>query len=373
MGQRPAAGDVALAAALTALTLGNLWVSGWTSTPMQMLYWVAALTATSSVLWRRSSPVVSAVVAYVLLSGLAVALADPTNELWIYPVILVVPYSAGRHGSRHGAVAVLAVALIFDTVVGIHESWGGWWNYLANYAFVAILTTVIPWTAGHALARRQQQSAERATTAVDEERRRIARELHDVVGHALGVIAVQAGAERATLPSGAPVSSLETLATIEHTARQALTEMRRMLTVMRVEGEPADPLSPQPSLSQLDTLLNSVGGAGLATELRVEGEPVPLAPGVDLSAYRIVQEALTNTLRHAGHTQTRVTVRYLPGAVELEVVDNGTRQPRGTPNGFGLAGMMERVALYGGSLSTGVRSEGGYAVKVRLPTGEATQ
>ena len=105
-------------------------------------------------------------------------------------------------------------------------------------------------------------------------------------------------------------------------------------------------------------------------EVIIEGERGEVPASVDLSAYRIVQEALTNTLRHAGRTRTRVTIRYVPGAVELEVVDNGTSPARGRPAGFGLAGMMERVALYGGSLTTGMRSEGGYAVKVRLPTGE---
>jgi signal transduction histidine kinase len=333
------------------------------------VYGLAALAATSTLFWRRTHPAVSPVVCYALLTALA--LANQTEQLWIYPVVLVAPYSAGRHASRRGAVVVLVAALLFDSVVGIHETWGGWWNYAANLAFVVILTTVIPWAAGQALARRQEQGAERALAAVDDERRRIARELHDVVGHALGVIVVQAGAERATLTASAPPSSRETLATIEQTGRQALTEMRRMLTVMRLEGGMPDPMSPQPSLRQVDTLLDSVGRAGLDTELCVEGEPVALAPGVDLSAYRIVQEALTNTLRHAGQTRTRVTIRYLPGAVELEVADNGTGPKRGAPRGFGLAGMMERVALYGGSLSAGVRSEGGYTVNVRLPTGDA--
>jgi signal transduction histidine kinase len=201
---------------------------------------------------------------------------------------------------------------------------------------------------------------------VIDERQRIARELHDVVGHALGVIVVQAGAERATLASPSP-STHETLRTIERTGRAALSEMRRLLALMREDDE-AVALAPQPSLDELPALIDNVRAAGLPVDLHTEGAPHVLAPGVDLSAYRIVQEALTNALKHAGPASAHVAVRYRASDIELEITDDGAGARGGEPgNGHGLVGMRERVELHRGSLQTGARADGGYAVKVRLP------
>ena len=238
----------------------------------------------------------------------------------------------------------------------------------------------MPWVGGRALRSRrlraealedraealQRESEERARAAVAEERLRIARELHDVVGHSLGVIVVQAGAERATL-APEQESTRDTLVAIEQTGREALSEMRRLLDLMRRDDE-AVALAPQPSLAHLGALVEKVRAAGLPVELRVEGEEVPLPAGVDLSAYRIVQEALTNALKHAGPARTRVTVRYGSDGLELDVVDDGSGAGKAAHGaGHGLVGMGERVALYGGTLRTGTRPSGGYAVSVRLP------
>ena len=236
------------------------------------------------------------------------------------------------------------------------------------------------WLAGLALSARSQQAIElraraeraerdreeQARRAVDEERARIARELHDVVAHSVSVMVVQAGGVRRLLDPDQD-RQREALLAIEHTGRGALTEMRRMLGVLRT-GEPQEgPLAPQPSLEHLDRLVEQVRQAGLAVELEVEGSPVPLAAGVDLSAYRIVQEGLTNTLKHAGPgASAHVLVRYLPERIELEVSNSG----EGTGNGdagHGLVGMRERVALYGGTLAAGPGDNGGYVVRACLP------
>jgi signal transduction histidine kinase len=238
----------------------------------------------------------------------------------------------------------------------------------------------MPWIGGRALRSRQlraealedraaalqRESEERARAAVAEERLRIARELHDVVGHSLGVIVVQAGAERATLAEG-QASTRDTLVAIERTGREALSEMRRLLDLMRRDDEQVA-LAPQPSLTHLDELVEKLRAAGLPVELRFEGKPVSLPPGIDLSAYRIVQEALTNALKHAGPARARVTVRYIQDALELEIADDGPGPGDDSDGGgHGLAGMGERVALYGGTLRTGTRPGGGYAVSARLP------
>jgi signal transduction histidine kinase len=155
------------------------------------------------------------------------------------------------------------------------------------------------------------------------------------------------------------------LGSIETTGRQALVELRRLLGLLRHSEEPE--LAPQPSLRQLDDLIEQVREAGLPVRLLVEGEPAPLAPGIDLSAYRIVQEGLTNALKHAGPAQARVTVRYSPSDLQLEIADDGTGVAGSAGSGEGLLGMRERVALYGGELVSGRGDDGGYVVRARLP------
>jgi signal transduction histidine kinase len=176
---------------------------------------------------------------------------------------------------------------------------------------------------------------------------------------------VQAGAERLALGPGQE-STRETLVSIEKTGRQALSEMRRLLGMLRKEDEELA-LAPMPSLDHLDSLVSHVRQAGLPVELRVEGTRQTLPAGVDISAYRIVQEALTNALRHAGPARARVVVRYGEAEVEVEVADDGRGPQEANGSGHGLVGMRERVALYGGELNAGLREGGGYAVHARLP------
>jgi signal transduction histidine kinase len=207
----------------------------------------------------------------------------------------------------------------------------------------------------------------RAHEAVAEERARIARELHDLVAHNVSVMVVQAGAERHALgPDQA--SARETLASIEQAGRQALVEARRLLGMLRRKDD-GEELEPQPSVEHIDVLVERIERAGLPVTLDVEGERTALPVGVDLCAYRIVQEGLTNALKHAGPAHAEVVLRYAPRALDVEVRDDGQGAQRvnGDGSGHGLIGMRERVALYGGALQTGPREGGGFEIRARLP------
>jgi len=213
------------------------------------------------------------------------------------------------------------------------------------------------------LAERERELATRE--AVIEERARIARELHDVIAHHVSMMVVQAGAERRVLGPGQD-STREVLTTIERVGRGALTEMRRLVGMLRNDQE--EGLAPQPGVSDIANLVGQMRSAGLDAELRMEGEPHDIPVGIDLSAYRIVQEGLTNALKYAGDARTSVRVRYAADSLELEILDDGRgRAADAEQGGHGLAGMRERVALYGGTLDAGRRPAGGFAVRVLLP------
>jgi signal transduction histidine kinase len=201
--------------------------------------------------------------------------------------------------------------------------------------------------------------------AVVEERARIARELHDAIAHNVSMIVLQAGAERRVLDDSSD-STREALEAIEQTGRSALTEMRRMVGMLR--SDKPDPLTPQPGLADLSTLVTQVREAGLPVELSLEGEPRTLPVGIELSAFRIIQEALTNTLKHSGGAHAFVSIRYGETSLELAISDDGAGAPAPVVSGgHGLVGMRERVALYGGRLDAGRRPGGGFEVRVLLP------
>jgi signal transduction histidine kinase len=209
----------------------------------------------------------------------------------------------------------------------------------------------------------------RSREAVAEERARIARELHDMVGHALSLIVIQSGGAQRALQSK-PALVGESLGSIEAISREALADMERMLGIINAPDSGEDTLSPQPGLSDVETLAARVSEAGLPVNISVEGLPFPLPASVDLSAYRIIQEALTNALKHAGPAHVSVRIRYDPEGIELEIVDDGrgvNRDGHDEIHGRGLIGMRERVTLYGGELTTGPRQGGGYRVRAKLP------
>jgi signal transduction histidine kinase len=279
-------------------------------------------------------------------------------------------YSLGAYADERRAaigVAFGLVALWVTVFVSAQVDFGSF--------FFSTMLAVAPWLVGRnfrarnlRLAAAQREQEQRARLAASNERARIAREFHDVVAHSVGVIVVQAEGARRVLERD-PERAREALESIERTGRKALAEMRRSLGVLRLENGDAA-LEPQPGLNDLDALVRQARQSGLTVEVTVEGERRTLPQGVDLSAYRIVQEALTNTIKHAGQVPTRIAVRYGEDQLELEISDDGPGPPgeaddRGS--GHGLVGMRERAALYGGELRAGPRPEGGFVVRARIP------
>jgi signal transduction histidine kinase len=332
---------------------------------------------TLSLVARRRFP--GAVLALVVGSGLTFAALDlPPDILGV--AILVAVYSVAAYGDRWVSLAGLVVAELGLAAVQLSPGRTGVRTLVGNLGVVAAA-----WLLGRfahnyrtyaaRLEERtvelEQAREELARRAVADERLRLARELHDVVAHAMSVIAVQSGVG-AHIATTQPKEARRSLAAIEATSRAALTELRRLLGVLRQEDEPQGDLAPVPGLADLDGLLAELGKAGLAVKLQVEGTPSPLPAGVDLSAYRIVQEALTNVVKHAGPARARVVVGYRDQDVTVEVIDDGrgavtsVRDGR-VGSGHGLVGMRERVAAFGGDLEVGPRPAGGFRVAARLP------
>jgi signal transduction histidine kinase len=242
----------------------------------------------------------------------------------------------------------------------------------------ASLVWLMPWTFSWLLGafvrvsrlnveQRRLNREQQASRAVAEERNRIARELHDVIGHSVSVMTVQASAVRRRL-TAEQITERHALETVEATGREALAEMRRMIGVLRTGGDPD--LEPPPGLDLLDRLVDTFRTAGLPVSVSITGSDRALTPGLDLTAYRLVQEGLTNTLRHARNPRrAEVAIDYGPGELRLAVRDDGQAAASSGPVGAGLVGMRERVAVYGGSLVAGARPEGGYELVATLPLG----
>ena len=272
--------------------------------------------------------------------------------------------------ARVGLVVVLASAAI----VTYHDPSSS----AGQFIFLPVLCAIV-WTVGLALraraeetgaaeARAEQAERERETLAriaVAEERTRIARELHDIVAHSMSVMVLQVGAVRHGLPAEL-AGDKEALEDVERTGRTALTEMRRLLGAMRRESDDVD-LAPQPGLAALEPLLEEMRRTGLQVELEVEGEPAPVPRALDLSAYRIVQEALTNVLKHANATRADVKLVHAPRELRIEVRDDGRGTAPADGRGYGLAGIGERVKIYGGEMDAQALNGGGYLLSARLP------
>jgi signal transduction histidine kinase len=279
---------------------------------------------------------------------------------------------------RRKAIAGYGIVLGMDALITHNDPKG----QVGDFIWVGILLT-ISWIVGFAYSgstrqaeeaqerarRAEREREERARLAVSEERARIARELHDVVGHSVSVMTVQASAVRRLLKPEQE-REREALLIVEQTGREAMAEMRRMVGVLR-RPEEAPALAPQPSLEHLDKLVDHARESGLPVQLKVEGDAVQLPAGVDLTAYRLVQEGLTNALKHARAKNAEVLVRYSNGFVELSVTDDGTGDGGGDSGGHGLVGMRERISVYGGNLEAGPRPEGGYRLRATLPVSGA--
>ena len=280
----------------------------------------------------------------------------------------------GMLPDRRQSLVGWGIALGASVIVGSNDPS----QTTADYVWTAVIFTVF-WLAGFGLglkmrqvteaeeraARAEREREEEARAAVAEERTRIARELHDIVGHSVSVMTVQAAGVRSLLKPEQE-REREALQVIEQTGREALAEMRRLVGVLR-RPEEAPALAPQPSLEHVDKLVAQAREAGLPVELRVEGDPVELPAGVDLTAYRLVQEGLTNAIKHANAERAEVIVHYRNGTVELTIIDDGSGDGGGESGGHGLVGMRERVSVYGGSLDAGPRPDGGYELHATLP------
>jgi len=286
------------------------------------------------------------------------------------------------------AIVGNAMLWLADAVAIVAAYENGWMERAAGQPVVSLPTAiginlvifVVTFMLGRTVRARREAAAalgERAAVAeagrqahaeqaVAEERRRIARELHDVVAHHVSVIGVMATGAKRVLKID-PESAEQALGTIEQTSRTTLRELRRLLFLLRVESDADTQLSPQPGLEGIRTLIDQVREAGLPATLRVDGEELDLEPGVALTAYRIVQEALTNTLKHAGQATAEVRLTFGPQLLTIEVFDTGAG-PKGSDSaGHGLLGMRERVAVYGGTLRTGPRPGGGFRVYAKIP------
>jgi signal transduction histidine kinase len=297
--------------------------------------------------------------------------------------VFVLLFAIALHTDRRRALVTLVISLVAFSVALIAQppgvADGSTWTS-------TLLAVAVSWLAGENLRSRRARWAaleertirlehereERTRQAVAAERLRIARELHDVVAHSMSVIAVQSGVGNHVIDTQ-PDEARRALQTIETTSRTALTEMRRLLGVLRQDGESQASLEPAPGLLELPQLIAQVAGAGLVATLDVEGDRQAVPPGVDLSAYRIVQEALTNVVKHGGETAT-VRVRYGDGGVSVEIVDDGPQTTAADAAyrhpispGHGLIGMRERVAVFGGDFSAARRPGGGFRVAARLP------
>ena len=370
--------DALIAAVFLAMTTAEALFSADVDKPVEHV--VVAGIGMIALAWRRRASLV--VAGIVILSNI---ISNPQNEFTTLLSLVLVSFTVGAENDPPWSYFGLGLVFIPFLVVSIVESFEPS-DLAAGLVFFAGPWAVGVITRGHtasveeAVARAEQLERNReleAAKAAAEERTRIARELHDIVSHSISVVTIQTQAVRRRLgPEHA--AEARDLAAVEATAREALAEMRRLFGVLRTEGDQPLALSPQPGLSELDRLVRQVGSGDMEVSLRVEGDPVPLSPGVDLAAYRIAQEGLTNALRHAGATRADVLVRYSPGHLDVEVEDDGRGLPRRQANGtapkggHGLLGIRERVALYGGTVDLGPSSAGGVRLAVTLPLKETT-
>jgi signal transduction histidine kinase len=313
---------------------------------------VLAVVQAVALRWRRRSP--ERATAVILVASLGFQLLVPEVVVPFAALFAIGALSAERPPRVSlpglGALLVLAALNFFTATV--------------EDTTFTMAVAVGAWALGEAARNRRVAIEEEAQRQLGEERARIARELHDVIAHSVSMIVVQAAAADDVFDER-PDQAREALRSIERAGRDAMGELRRLLSAVRPEL--GDPTEPQPGLDRVDELADGLRAGGLEVAVLREGEPAPLPAGVDLSAYRIVQEALTNTLRHAQATRADVTLSYGPDALEVDVRDDGRAPPGNGSGGHGLVGMRERAALLGGTLEAGPEASGGFRVHARLP------
>jgi signal transduction histidine kinase len=369
--------DLALALVLFVPTEIVLWARPESTFPVGVRMLLGGI-ATLALAARRRAPLL--VLAVSGTATLALLAGHGTLGLAVFAPLIAL-YTVAATTERRLSIAAAVVSLVGVLIAVAAESPGGssWTKFLFPVVVVGAC-----WLIGDNLrvrrayvaeleekaARVESDRAAELSRAASEERARIARELHDVVVHHVSVIAVQAGAARLLSEQNGSNASSSAWAAVEKTARQALSELRQLLGVLRRDQErPA--LEPQPGLAQLDRLLQEVRQAGLPVQVMIEGDPVPLPPAADLSTYRIVQEALTNVLKHQGSATTTVWLHYRPDALNIEVINQSSSLAKSTPRtegeGHGLIGMRERLTMLGGTLDAGPYRDGGFRVAARVP------
>ncbi|MGZ8632029.1 MAG: sensor histidine kinase [Actinomycetota bacterium] len=366
---------VILIVSILGAVLGRDAPAGATTAALGPEAYVLLVIGCVPIAFRRKWPI--SVLAVVGAASTALAFRDHGTDLAVS--LVIASFTAAAHVDRERFLRVVVPIATAAAVGSLMFAYPR-----TNWVEVSIGTTFfvgLPMIFGRiGFNRRRRIVVDReraARDAVTAERARIARELHDVVAHAMSVMVVQAGAARTVVDRDTEAAKAA-IARIEETGRDGMTEMRRLIGVLKDDGADAE-LAPQPGLDQLDALLDTVRDAGVPVEAVTRGESRPVSPGVDLTAYRVVQEALTNVIKHAGRASARVVLSWVDDALEVEVADDGHGKtwaetvspgqgPIGQgPIGQGLIGMRERVALYGGSLETGGRPGGGFVVRVHLP------
>jgi signal transduction histidine kinase len=367
--------DVGIAAFIAAVGVGD--VSGGSFHPAS-LWLIGALLTAGALLWRRSHP--GAVAVAVLVPWTALQFVQPStgpDSDPTFPIfaVLVASYSLGAFARPRVAVGGLVFEMAYFNVGGALSGD----TAIENFVFISFFL-LSAWLLGRALGGRtryasalerhaelleaEREAQSRAAVAV--ERARIGRELHDVIAHGVSLMVLQAGGVRRLLGED-QAREREALQAVEATGREALSELHLLLGVLRAPDADGSPEEPPPGLGRLDALVQSVRAAGLDVAVEVAGEPRPLPRALDLSAYRIMQEALTNALRHghAGHADVRIG--YGRRRLELEILDDGVGGAAANGTGQGLVGMRERAAMFDGEFQAGPRPEGGFAVRARLP------
>jgi signal transduction histidine kinase len=375
-GRRSLALDIALALVATAAEAGQVIGAAGTPSPLSI---VLAVIAGGAIVLRRQAPL--AVLATTLAAGAAiVTLGDEPSGV----SLLIALYTTAERCELRVSLTALAPTLVVVGALSVATAdVEGRETSALNGAVIAVALCIGTWGLGaYAQTRRRYlgelqtraAAAERereqlARIAVHEERASIARELHDIVAHSVTVMLVGVRGARDVLRTS-PDTADDTLARVERSGEQSLAELRRILAVLRAPEQIAES-HPQPTLAELSELVTGYRDAGLPVRVEVRGEPMPLPGGVELSVYRIVQEALTNALKHANPTNVTVTVAFRAGRLDLEVVDDGVPTPGTAATGQGITGMRERVALLGGKLEAGEREGGGFRVTAQLPIGGA--
>ena len=376
----PTLADAVVAALLTVVGQIDVWtdIGDMHGHPVgpRVARAVVMLLATAPIAFRRRSPLAAVAVVSAAVTVLTTAFQASYTLAGEVPLLLGT-YSVAAHG-RDNMRRIIGLCAPISASLAVSATTSRL-GFGASFTFSVFLFGLV-WAVGWLVRTRAERAQElselaealdrerdqRAVAAVAEERARIARELHDVIAHAVTVIIVQAGAGTQTVEEGTPARGA--FDSIREAGGQALGELRRLVGILREQGDELS-LAPQPGIDEIAALVEQARGAGVKVALSVEGERRRLSPGVELAAFRIVQEALTNFRKHAGPASARVEVCYRARSLELSIVDDGrtANGNRGQVGGHGLLGMRERVAIYGGTLEAGPQPGGGFAVRAALP------